>query len=75
MDKIGKTRRIKKTKKLLKKKKIFKIIKVDKNNKKFANSKRNFIKKSQNSLINISKEVFDLLKINRIQTGTQVIFY
>lgn len=72
MDKIGKTRRIKLAKKLEKRRKIFKITKVDKKKNCPDSDKKNLLKKTQNSLINISKEVFDLLKINRSQTGSQV---
>ena len=72
MNKQDKSRRIKITKKLFKKKKVFKITKIEKKEKKHSNIKTNLIKKNKNSLISISREVFDLLKINRTQSGTQV---
>ena len=72
MDIAEKSRRIKINKKIFKKRKVFKITKIEKNIKKHPNLKKNIIKTNQNSLISISKEVFDLLKINRTQTGTQV---
>ena len=51
---------------------MFKITKIEKNIIKLPKINKNLIKNSKNSLISISKEVFDLLKINRILTGKQV---
>ena len=72
MDKHRKSYRVKIVKKLFKKKKVFKITKIEKNIIKLPKINKNLIKNSKNSLISISKEVFDLLKINRILTGKQV---
>jgi hypothetical protein len=72
MDKHRKSYRVKIVKKLINKKKVFKITKIEKNIIKLPKINKNLIKNSKNSLISISKEVFDLLKINRILTGKQV---
>ena len=72
MDKHRKSYRVKIVKKLFNKKKVFKITKIEKNIIKLPKINKNLIKNSKNSLISISKEVFDLLKINRILTGKQV---